>query len=490
MSSNSEQILHDIRAEFASLLDFVTGEEAQTATIDAIERGLFHRLFALGAKLLTLFLTMRAQACARTPVTTATGVQLPYHSEKQRMYFSIFGKIPFWRPYFYQTDAGGASPLDAALSLAQDCYSDLLRETVECLSVHVAYAKTAEILQRIVGIALSTRALKDLLAGDATDVAAYYAQTPPPAPTKEAEILVIQADGKGVPLVRETPADPKARLGKGEKRAHKKEAVVTGIYTIAPAPRTPEDVVASFLHPEQAAPPEAPRPEPCTKHLWATLEGKDVALTHLVERVAQRDGPHIEHKVALTDGCPALQDRVHARFPDFILILDFIHADEYLWQVANSLLGEQHPQRLQWVAEQTLLMLSGRTSEIIAALTALAHAPDRTATQREVLMRTADYFSRNLPWMRYDVYLTNGWPIASGVIEGACRHLVKDRMELSGMRWTPEGAEPLLHLRSVAENDDWDTYHHFRRQQRHARLYHVPFPDQGNPEEQVLALAA
>ena len=88
-----------------------------------------------------------------------------------------------------------------------------------------------------------------------------------------------------------------------------------------------------------------------------------------------------------------------------------------------------------------------------------------------------------------NVYLANGWPMASGVIEGACRHLVKDRMELSGMRWTQEGAEQLLHLRSVAENGEWDAYHHFRRRQRHTRLYHLPFPGQGGPEEHALALA-
>lgn len=229
MSSNSDQLLHDIRAEFASLLDFVTGEEAQTATVDAIERGLFQRLFALGAKLLTLFLTMRAHACSRAPVTTDTGVPLPYHSEKKRVYFSIFGKIPFWRPYFYRAGAGGGSPLDASLSLARDCYSDLLRELGEFLSVSVAYETAAEILQRFLGIALSTRVLKAMLASDAADVEPYYEQQAPPSPASEAEILVIQADGKGVPIVRETPVDPKVRLGKGEKRARKKEAVVTGV---------------------------------------------------------------------------------------------------------------------------------------------------------------------------------------------------------------------------------------------------------------------
>jgi hypothetical protein len=96
----------------------------------------------------------------------------------------------------------------------------------------------------------------------------------------------------------------------------------------------------------------------------------------------------------------------------------------------------------------------------------------------EKLTQTANYFERNLPYMDYPTYLAKGWPIASGVIEGACRHFVKDRFELSGMRWTQDGAENLLHLRAVAENDDWDAYHDFRKRQRHTRLYDIPFPDQ------------
>lgn len=490
MSSNSEHILQDIRSEFAALLEFVTGAAAHTATVDTIERGLFQRLFTLGAKLLTLFFAMRAHACSRHPMTNDQGVLLPYHSEKKRWYVSVFGKIPFWRPYFYRAGTGGLSPLDAALSLAPDCYSDLLREIGESLSVYVAYETAAEILQRLLGSKLSTRVLKAMIAGDAADVEAYYAQALPPPPAYEAEILVIQADGKGVPMVQATPVAPTVRLGKGEKRARKKEAVVTGVYTIAPAVRTPEAVVASFFQPERFSPPMAPRPEPRHKHLWATLAGKDAALTHLAERVTQRKGAHLVHQVALTDGCAALQDRIQQRFPDFTLILDFIHANEYLWRVANSVLGEQHPERLPWVADQTLLMLSGRTSAIIAALTAQAQAPTCPAARRQMLTQTADYFQRNLPFMQYDRYLAHGWPIASGVIEGACRHLVKDRMELAGMRWTQDGAEQLLHLRSVAENRDWDPYHLFRRRQRHTRLYHVPFPGQGSPEEHVLELAA
>jgi hypothetical protein len=471
MTFNSDRIIQDIRSDFEKLLDFVMGEEARTATADHIERGLFKLLLCLGAKLLTLFFAMRSQACGRASLALPDGRQLPYHRDTKRDYFSIFGKLSFWRPYFYQKGLGGQTPLDAELSLGEDCYSDLVREVSEYLAVYSVYHKTGDILERLLGLPLSTRVVAVNLAEDAADVEAYYAQKAAPAPASEAEILVIQADGKGVPVIlAEKPAD-KVRLGKGEKRGCKKEAVVTGVYIIAPAIRTPEQVVASFF--DQIDPP-GERPKPHNKHIWATLEGKDAALVRLARQVTPRQGLHIQDQVALCDGCEALQARIAKQFPDFTQVLDFIHANEYLWDVANSLFGETDQQRTAWVKSHTLHMLSGQTDQLITEFRHLAQQPQTRVAQRAQLQKTADYFERNLLSMDYPTYLAKGWPIASGVIEGACRHFVKDRCELSGMRWRKPGAENLLRLRAVAENEDWEAYHPYRRQQRHRRLYGSP----------------
>ena len=490
MTFNPQTIIQEIRAEFEMLLDFVTGEEAQIATADHIERGLFRHLLDLGARLLLLFFVIRAKNCSREPLQMKDGQELPYHSEKKRTYFSIFGKLPFWRPYFYKTGADGQSPLDAELSLGSDRYSDFLREMSEYLGVYIAYNKVTDVEERFLDLKLSTRVLQQIIAADSTDVEAFYAQKPAPSPDGEAEILVVQADGKGVPIVLETPVEPKVRLGKGEKRGHKKEAIVTTVYTIARVPRTPEEVVASFFHQDQDSAPQAAtskRPKPQNKHIWATLDGKDAALDRLVKQVTPRQGSHISHKVALCDGCEALQSRIEARFSDFNLILDFIHPNEYLWKVANSLMGETNDQRTEWVTNRTLQMLSGETKQIVAEFRSLAQDDQCTSARCEKLTKTANYFERNLPYMDYPTYLAKGWPIASGVIEGACRHFVKDRFELSGMRWTQEGAENLLRLRAVAENEDWDAYHDFRKRKRHTRLYDIPFPSHGAPEVQALA---
>jgi hypothetical protein len=489
MTFNSQNIIQEVRAEFERLLDFVTGAEAQTATADRIERGLFRRLLGLGAQLLLLFFVIRAQNCSREPLQKEDGQELPYHAERKRVYSSIFGKIPFWRPYFYKAGVGEA-PLDAELSLGSDRYSDFLRDMTKYLAVYVAYGKDTDLLDRFFDLQLSTRVLQQIIDADAADVEAFYAQKPPPAPSEEAEILVVQADGKGVPIVLETPAEPRVRLGKGQKRGRKKEAIVTTVYTVACTPRAPEDVVAGLFCQQGDTPNHVSEPpKPQHKHIWATLDGKDAALDRLMKQVIPRQGSHIQHQVALCDGCEALQSRIEARFSDFTLILDFIHPHEDLWEVANSLLGETDEQRTEWVAARTLQMLSGETEQIIAEFRHLAQDSTRSACQREKLAKTANYFERNLPYMDYPTYLARGWPIASGVIEGACRHFVKDRFELSGMRWTQDGAENLLHLRAVAENDHWDAYHDFRKRQRHARLYDLPFPNQDAPEALALAPA-
>ena len=477
MAFNSQEIIQDIRAEFEHLLDFVTGEQARTAKADSIERGLFKMLLRLGAQLLQLFFVMRSEICSRQPVQNPSGQELPYNRDTVRVYFSIFNKVFIERPYFYKQGVGTQIPLDAELGLGDDSYSDLLRETTEFLAVYHTYGgKDAGFLERLFGFSLSTRALQQNVAEDAESVEAYYAQKPPPCPKSEAEILVIQADGKGVPMVLEEDEVPEAqvRLGKGQKHGHKKEAIVTTIYTITAAPRTPTEVIASFFKENQ--PKKTPKKDakPQNKHIWATLDGKDAALSRLTKQVALREGAHILHRVALCDGCEALQSRIVLQFKGFILILDFVHANEYLWDVANSLLGETSEQRLEWVKSRTLQILSGQTEQVIAELRRIAKNKKTKVAQRKQLHKTANYFERNLPYMDYQTYLSNGYPIASGAIEGACRHFVKDRFELSGMRWLQTGAENLLRLRAVAENDDWDAYYAYRREQRQLRLYGQP----------------
>lgn len=480
MTSNPiPMIQQKVQKDFDALLATVQGAAAEQRTADEVERHLFKLLLQMGAHLMLLYLTYRSQRHQREAIVSAEGERIAYHGERTRSYYSVFGKLNFARPYFYR-DGAGHLPLDAALGLAADCYSDFLRELHEELNAYVPYKKTRQLLDRLLGINLSQRVQQQLVGTDAADVEAYYQQQAAPPVAEEATILVAQADGKGVPMVRPSKNKQKVRLRRGEARSRKKAVVVTALYTIAPAPRTVEYVLQSLLQQEAEQADTAPpaRYQPQHKQIRGTLQGKDVALERLAQQVGKRDGTHIQHRVLLCDGDPVLQAKLRHYLPGFMLILDFIHAYEYLWKAVTCLYGEDHPQRLPWVVSQTRRLLSGQTTELIADLHHWAAAPARSAAQRRTLDKIANYYQKNQRYMDYATYLAQGWPIASGVIEGACRHFVKDRMELSGMRWTQSGAENLLRLRAVAENDDWDDYHRFRKQQRQQRLYgcHWPAP--------------
>lgn len=497
MSSNSDGIVQQIEHDFKDLVEYVTGEGAQSRTAYEVELNLFRRLLALGAQLLRLFFVHRASVRPGEPVYASDGARLSYQGQSRTSYYSVFGKVQFERHYFYASGHGGLCPLDAELSLPPRCYSDLLRDWAEYCVTNESYDESIEVLKRILALSISKQALETGAQEDAGDVVAFYEQKAAPPAEAEGPILVAQADGKGVPMVRPEPAAKPVRLGKGQKKTKKKEAVATSIYTIEPYYRTAQEIVDALSRAEKdddsaepASITPSPRPAPANKEVWATLEGKDTAFDRLSQRVAQRDHAGVQQRVALTDGDDALQNRVSDKLPDFELVLDIIHASEYLWDTANALLGETDPDREAWVGEQLLQVLSGKTDKVIQTLEEIAQQDNLSPLQQEALKKNIGYYHRNLPYMHYDNYLAQGWPIGTGVIEGVCRHLVKDRMERSGMRWTQPGAQAILDLRAVRVNEDWDDYQRFHRQCQHRRLYGVHSSVVPLAEEIVLEQAA
>jgi len=360
--------------------------------------------------------------------------------------------------------------------LPPNCYSYLLVDWANYCAVNEAYDEAISVLDRILGIKLSKQALETGVDMNASEVDRFYERKPMPQPKDEGEIMVVQADGKGVPMKREEAGVKSARLGKGEKRGTKKEAVVTAIYTIAPYKRTPEDVLYALL-PDLAddtakiGDSKPKRPVPVGKEVRATMDGKDAAFEYLTTKVDRREGEHIKQRVALTDGAGPLQDRVIEHLPSYTLVLDVIHAAEYIWDAANAYLGEKHPERTNWVGKNLLEILSGKTGAVIATLESILENTSLSKAREKPIRTAIGYYNRNLPYMQYDRYLGKGWPIGTGVVEGACGHLVKDRMEGSGMRWTKQSAQSILDLRAARMNKDWDDYQQHYRTIQHHRLY-------------------
>lgn len=491
MTPNVDTSVQQIEQDFQALIAYVTGPQTRAATAYTVELALFRRLLALGAALLRLFFQTRAAERPAGPVHAPDGTALADHDCRPCTYYSVFGKVRFARHYFTAAGQEGVCPLDAALSLPARSYSDLLQEWGTYGTTDASYHESQAALARLLGLGVGRAALETMAADAVADVEAFYAQPiSPEVRAADGPLLVVQADGKGVPLIQPPAGARPVRLGKGQKRTKKKEAVVTSLYTSAPYVRTPQAVVAALLQDRDRAPDRAPRPRPVGKELRATLAGKEVALTRLAERARQREGPHIRERVALTDGAEALQKQMETHFPQHTLVLDIIHAMDYLWDAANALLGETHPERLAWIRTHLEQLLAGETDVVIAALETAAQDPARTATQRTALLGTAGYYRRNAPYMRYDVYLAQGWPSGTGVVEGACGHLVKDRMEQAGMRWTTAGAQAVLDLRALRLNGQWDAYGQFHRRRQHERVYGTSGPVPEVAEMQALAAAA
>jgi hypothetical protein len=432
----------------------------------------------------------RAAVRPAEPVTAPDGTRLAAHDQRPTTYDSVFGKVHFERHYFTAPGQEGCCPLDAELSVPVRCSSDLLREWTASGATDESYRESQTVIERLLGLSLSLQAIETAVVEAAEDMTPCYERPAElAAPPPDATILVVQADGTGVPMVQPPTPTPSVRLAKGQKRTKKKEAVVTALYTMSPYQRTSQEVVAALLQ-DTGRPEGAARPRPVGTELQATLAGKAIALSRLARRVAQRDGPHIPQHVALTEGAEALQQQMRTHFPEHTLILAIIHATEYLWDTANILLGETHPHRTAGVRAYLAALLAGQTDAVITALATEGKESTRTATQQQAVRRTVSYSRRNRPYMRDDEYLARGWPMGTGVVEGACGHLVKDRMEQSGMRWTKAGAQAVLDLRAVRLNEPWEAYGQFHRHQQHLRVYGPSTPALALAEARALEWAA
>jgi len=450
---------------------------------------LFRSLLALGAKLLAVFFASRAAAEPSGQVIDGDGSVLVFHSWRPATYLSVFGRIVFRRRYYTGPDGHGRCPLDAALGLPGRCYSELLRDWLEYALTNDVYDQSIALINRILGLGIDKRALERLAGEDAEDVAPFYEQLAAPAPADEGSILVVQIDGKGVRML---PEVGEATTGMSH-RCTKKEAVVTTIYTVAPHFASPEAIADTLVgNPVDSdyVGPKPERPALVAKKTRATLAGKDVAFARLARDVARRDGDHIRDRVALTDGAQALQDRVAQYLPDFTLVLDVVHVKDYVTAAGVALYGEGYPDLRAWVACRLIEILDGRLDQTIKTIKLITALRPRSSKVYETVDTTVRYLHNNADYMHYDNYLARGWPVASSMAEGACGHLVKDRMERAGMRWRPPGAQAVLDLRSVRINDDWDEYQAYRRRREHERLYGLRAPPVGCPEEDACALAA
>lgn len=243
--------------------------------------------------------------------------------------------------------------------------------------------------------------------------------------------------------------------------------------------RGPEEVVAALFRDANSTPP--PRPQPCCKRVWASLpqgEGKehsriDMVFDWLLGEYVLRNPDSRRPTVYLCDGQETLWQACHEYLPDnnATEILDLLHVTPRLWQAAKLFLGEKGPQVVPFVRQRLTQVLQGQVATVVRGLRRLATKQKLSAAKRKVLRRICRYLHKNRQRMRYDEYLSKGYPIASGVIEGACRHVIKDRLERAGMHWTVAGAQAMLDVRSVSVSGQWQAFQQHRIERATARLY-------------------
>ena len=493
MSLTSMSIAENARNELENLLDFVMSDEQEQPTAYHAERHLWKGVLLLGRLLMQLFFTVHSEREKRHKAIEVKGQRLARSGQPGRQYVSLFGVVEDKRHHYWKKGQGGVHPLDATLSIPERIYSDCVQELLTAMEVWIPQDQTLDLLASWFDLTIPKKSLQESAADQSAYMADYYAQRPPPKTPVQDTILVVTADGKGIPMTRKGSPPPSARRGKGKNKTATKEAIITAGYTIAPYVRTSEDIMKALLGDSERSKSVSTRPKPGGKQTFGTLDGKAAALGHLAQVLEHRDIVTIVHRLALTDGSIALQKRTLEAFPEHTLILDIIHAVEYLWKAANALLGETHPDRLGWITDALRCLLEDDLDHLLNHLDYQREAIGLSASKRKILTTVANYLRRNRPYMDYQRYLALGWPIGTGVIEGACRHLVKDRFEQAGMRWSLKGAEEMLKLRAVYLNSDWQDFHRFRREQAHIKRYGTPHPAHAlaeSPEPFVLRGAA
>ena len=342
------------------------------------------------------------------------------------------------------------------------------------------------------GVSVGKRQLEQITVAAAADAERFYqdrgrdqaAAVPAPG-DQERELLplVISADGKGVAMRpearrRRTKAPDQRvrtfakRAGTGEKKGHKRMAETGCVFDVRPEPRTPEQVMGPDPDPGTA------KDRPRAQNRWYACDitaGRDVTIGKIFGQADRRDPGHARTWIALVDGdnCQLglIQAAAAARGITLAIVIDFIHVLEYLWKTAWCFHAPRDPATEDWVTAQATDILHGRAAEVIARIQALAaqHPPSPGSEHAKIIRKTLSYLENKQPYLDYPRALAQGWPIATGVIEGACRHLVQDRMGITGARWSLDGAQAILWLRAIAASGDTDAYWDWHITQEHQR---------------------
>ena len=480
------------RARFEQVCSFLGDQEASRLTHGELEQRLSVDLRELVRQLYQDHLDLRA---AREPrLAGVLSVEGSQHRSIEtghvRPLQTVFGAVDVTRHAYRRRGERNLYPADASLNLPHELHSHGLRELSAIESSRGSFEDATDAIRRVTGVGLGKRQLEQLAARAAADFEAFYSQpSRSQATVTGGDLLVLSADGKGIVMRPDAlrPATAKAagqataklatRLSKGEKRNRKRMAEVGAVYDLTPLARTPTDIIGRD---DDTVRPAAPK----ASNKWLTasvVEGAAAVITSIFEEAQRRDPTHQRTWVALVDGARHQIDCIQAGAKDrgvqVTIVCDFIHVLEYLWSAAWSFFHEADPAAEKWVCEKALAVLNGQASTVAAAIRRKATTLGLDPRTRHNADRCADYLLAKRDYLNYPQALAAGWPVATGIIEGACRHLVKDRLDLTGARWGLEGAEAILKLRALRSNGDFEQYWTFHLNNELHQVHEARYAD-------------
>jgi hypothetical protein len=492
---------------FEGITAMLKSSDAAGMTHSALESRLHAEGMDLLRQLLQDHLDLRSEREPRLPSVVGEDGQERTHDRTGRStkLMSIFGPVEIRRRSYEGRGLSLLSPADAVLNLPAERYSHGLQRHTAVEVSKGSFDAAVETIDTMTGGHVPKRQTEEIARKASKDFDAFYATREGLPPGPEATILVTTFDGKGVVVrpqdLREATRKKaeKARkkeppvLGKGpspgEKKQRKRMAAVAAVYTIAPFVRTAEDIIKD-LEPVKAI-EKQPRPQPENKRVWASLrEPPEAVIAEAFEEAHRRDPLNRLRRVALVDGnddqiCLLLAAQ-ELSGTDLTIIVDIIHVAGYLWKAALALHGSGNTQRAaaaDWAKERLRRILRGESSDVAAGMRRSATKRRLPRERRKAIDKCAGYLLKYKAFLRYNEYLADGLPIATGVIEGACRHLVKDRMDVPG-QWSLDGAEAVLKLRAIRSSGDFNAYWSYHERKEHERNHLALYQGGRVPETQ------
>ena len=424
-------------------------------------------------------------------VTSAAGIRHGIVEEGHgRGVTSVFGPVRVTRKAYRNRREPNLHPADARQVLPGDPYSLGMRSLAAFHLAAGGFGQAQEVIEARTGVTVGRAQLTGLAEDLAAWTGDFYAERARNADTDlpGTDVIMMQGDGKGIAMRPEH----RRNAGKedGTRPGIKKMAEIVAVADFTPAVRQPEDI---------AAPPARrqahPGPEARDKWVSASVtESVEDMIASAFDEAGRRDPEHVRQRVFLVDGnkqqITAIEAHAAGRGLKVPILIDYIHVSGYLGKAAAALHPGDPVTAGQWADGQLLRVLHGRAKAVAATLKSVAAKTRANPRTRHLdladMDRAVTYLENNRQHMRYDKALEKGWPIATGMIEGACRFVIEDRFGITGARWSPDGAEVILKLRAVVVNGDLDDYMNYYKE-RYRSEYHLARYDEDTIEHLNLA---